>query len=40
MAIVLAEPGVDGLTEAVSVLRDWQHDGAPMQLHPGDLGWF
>ncbi|MFJ9420263.1 hypothetical protein ACIRPT_39845 [Streptomyces sp. NPDC101227] len=17
----------------------WQHDGAPMQLHPGDIGW-
>lgn len=40
MAIVLGEPGVDGLSEAVEVLRDWQHDGAPTQLHPGDLGWF
>lgn len=40
MAIVLGEPGVDGLTEAVGVLREWQYDGAPMQLHPGDLGWF
>ncbi|MFF2183939.1 GNAT family N-acetyltransferase [Streptomyces sp. NPDC058155] len=40
MAIVLGEPGVDGLTEAVGVLREWQDDGAPMQLHPGDLGWF
>lgn len=40
MAIVVAEPGVDGLSEAVGVLRDWQYEGAPMQLHPGDVGWF
>ncbi|WP_328430129.1 GNAT family N-acetyltransferase [Streptomyces sp. NBC_00443] len=40
MAIVLSKPGVDGLREAVGVLREWQYDGAPMQLHPGDLGWF
>lgn len=40
MAIVLSRPGIDGLNEAVGVLRDWQYEGAPMQLHPGDLGWF
>jgi ribosomal protein S18 acetylase RimI-like enzyme len=40
MAIVLGKPGVDGLSEAVDALREWQHDGAPLQLHPGDLGWF
>ncbi|MEV4331889.1 GNAT family N-acetyltransferase [Streptomyces sp. NPDC049597] len=40
MAIVLGNPGVSGLSEAVGVLREWQDDGAPMQLHPGDLGWF
>ncbi|MFD7304507.1 GNAT family N-acetyltransferase [Streptomyces pharetrae] len=40
MAIVLHKPGSDGLSEAVGVLREWQDDGAPMQLHPGDLGWF
>jgi ribosomal protein S18 acetylase RimI-like enzyme len=40
MSIVLSRPGVDGLNEAVRVLRAWQHDGAPMQLHPGDLGWY
>ncbi|MFE8945831.1 GNAT family N-acetyltransferase [Streptomyces sp. NPDC007856] len=40
MAIVLGMPGVDGLSEAVGVLREWQYDEAPMQLHPGDLGWF
>jgi len=40
MAIGLGRPVVDGLSEAVGVLRQWQNDGAPMQLHPGDLGWF
>jgi len=39
VSIVLSKPGVDGLSEAVRVLREWQYDGAPMQLHPGDLGW-
>ncbi|ROS44795.1 acetyltransferase (GNAT) family protein [Amycolatopsis thermoflava] len=28
------------LDEAVRALRAWQHDAAPVQLHPGDLGWF
>lgn len=23
----------------VRALREWQHEGAPAQLHPGDLGW-
>jgi GNAT superfamily N-acetyltransferase len=39
VSIVLSVPGVDGLGEAVRVLREWQYDGAPVQLHPGDLGW-
>lgn len=40
MTIVLNEPGIDGLSEAVDALRQWQSEGTPMQLHPGDLGWF
>jgi ribosomal protein S18 acetylase RimI-like enzyme len=40
MALVLGTPDVDGLNEAVTVLRAWQYEGAPFQLHPGDLGWF
>jgi hypothetical protein len=24
----------------VRALRDWQRDASPIQLHPGDLGWF
>lgn len=35
-----AEPGTDRLREVVAALREWQHDGGPMQLHPGDIGWF
>jgi ribosomal protein S18 acetylase RimI-like enzyme len=31
--------GVDELAEAARALREWQRDEAPMQLHPGDLGW-
>jgi ribosomal protein S18 acetylase RimI-like enzyme len=40
VAIVLGKPGVDELSEAVGALREWQRDGSPVQLHPGDLGWF
>ncbi|SNS91655.1 GNAT family N-acetyltransferase [Actinacidiphila glaucinigra] len=40
MAIVSGTPGVDGLGAAAGALREWQYDGAPAQLHPGDLGWF
>ncbi|MET7397296.1 GNAT family N-acetyltransferase [Dactylosporangium sp. NPDC005572] len=40
MAIELAGPGVDELRGVVGVLREWQSEGVPMQLHPGDLGWF
>jgi len=40
MTIVLGRPEVDELEEAAGVLREWQDDEAPMQLHPGDIGWF
>lgn len=40
MAIIVGTPGVDELSEVVGALRDWQVDGAPVQLHAGDLGWF
>jgi predicted N-acetyltransferase YhbS len=38
--VVLNTPGVGGLSGVVRVLREWQYDGAPVQLHPGDLGWY
>jgi GNAT superfamily N-acetyltransferase len=35
----MAAPDVAGLDEAAAALREWQSDRAPMQLHPGDLGF-
>jgi ribosomal protein S18 acetylase RimI-like enzyme len=40
MAIEMGRPGVDGLGDVVRVLGEWQHDAGPVQLHPGDVGWF
>jgi ribosomal protein S18 acetylase RimI-like enzyme len=40
MTIVLGRPGVSELDEALGALRRWQDDGAVIQLHPGDIGWF
>ncbi|MFJ7155272.1 GNAT family N-acetyltransferase [Streptomyces sp. NPDC101118] len=40
MAIELGTPDVDGLGAALDALREWQDDGAAVQLHPGDVGWF
>ncbi len=39
MVIVFEDQRAARLVEAVGVLAGWQHDEAPMQLHPGDLGW-
>ncbi|NUR61893.1 MAG: GNAT family N-acetyltransferase [Catenulispora sp.] len=39
MTIVLSTPTADAMREAIGALREWQYDGAPMQLHPGDIGW-
>ncbi len=39
MTITLEQPDVEGLGEVVDVLRAWQSDASPFQLHPGDLGW-
>jgi len=40
VAIELSTPDVDQLGDVVRALRDWQSDVSPMQLHPGDLGWY
>ncbi|MGV9777756.1 GNAT family N-acetyltransferase [Streptosporangium sp. NPDC003464] len=40
MVIEMGRPGAGGLGDVVRVLRQWQHDGGPVQLHPGDVGWF
>lgn len=39
MTITLEQPDARGLGEVVDVLRTWQSDESPFQLHPGDLGW-
>ncbi|MEU0564913.1 GNAT family N-acetyltransferase [Nonomuraea sp. NPDC005983] len=40
MAIEMGRPGGDGLGDVLRVLGEWQYDGGPVQLHPGDVGWF
>ncbi len=40
MAIELNTPDVGLLGEVVRALREWQDDALPLQLHPGDVGWF
>lgn len=35
--LIPAAPQVAGL---VDELASWQHDGLPLQLHPGDVGWY
>ncbi|GAA2156026.1 MULTISPECIES: GNAT family N-acetyltransferase [Glycomyces] len=36
----LGTPRATAFDAAVAALRTWQSDDAPMQLHPGDLGWY
>lgn len=38
-SLVIAPPA-DRLREVAEVLGSWQLDDGPVQLHPGDLGWF
>lgn len=40
MSVVLSTPAPGRLTRVVATLRSWQDEAAPVQLHPGDLGWF
>lgn len=39
MAIALNTPEVAELDDVVRALSEWQREDAPIQLHPGDLGW-
>lgn len=39
MAVAMGTPDVGELGGVLEVLREWQWDGAPLQLHPGDVGW-
>ncbi|HQU26857.1 MAG TPA: GNAT family N-acetyltransferase [Acidimicrobiales bacterium] len=40
MTIRVGVPEADGLTEVLDALADWQDELGPLQLHPGDVGWF
>ncbi|WP_189211450.1 GNAT family N-acetyltransferase [Actinokineospora fastidiosa] len=40
MSIVVSTPGVGDLDDVVRALAQWRHEGAPMQLHPGDIGFY
>lgn len=39
MPLALTTPSVGDMGEVVRALREWQHEEATAQLHPGDLGW-
>lgn len=39
MATTVCTPDAEQLGELVRTLGSWQRDDAPIQLHPGDLGW-
>ncbi|HXD28822.1 MAG TPA: GNAT family N-acetyltransferase [Arthrobacter sp.] len=36
----VATPDAAGLSAVVDLLGHWQVEGAPLQLHPGDVGWY
>jgi len=39
MTATLGTATAASLDEVVEAVASWQQDGAPVQLHPGDLGW-
>ncbi|MCC3763800.1 GNAT family N-acetyltransferase [Glycomyces sp. TRM65418] len=40
MSMLLSTPDAGDLDEVVRALAQWRHEGAPMQLHPGDVGYY
>lgn len=40
MRITLETPTARSLAEVTQAVATWQEEGAPVQLHPGDLGWY
>lgn len=37
--MTLTTPSVAALPAVIDAVASWQREGAPVQLHPGDLGW-
>lgn len=40
MTVIMSTPGTGDLAVATDALRAWQDDARPVQLHPGDVGWY
>lgn len=40
MSVILSTPNTRELAHLHEVISGWQHDEGPLQLHPGDLGWY
>lgn len=40
MTFTTRTPAVTELDQVLAALRAWQGDDLPLQLHPGDVGWF
>ena len=40
MTATMSTPTVDDLPGIIDAVSSWQREGAPMQVHPGDLGWY
>lgn len=40
MSVTLLQPTPTDLPRVIDVVASWQRDGAPVQVHPGDLGWY
>jgi GNAT superfamily N-acetyltransferase len=40
VTVELGTPAAGRLADVLDELRDWQRDTSPIQLHPGDLGWY
>lgn len=40
MGLKMLIPTAAQVADLVDELASWQHDGLPLQLHPGDVGWY
>lgn len=40
MEMTIETPSVTDLPDIIDAVASWQHDDQPIQVHPGDLGWY
>lgn len=40
MTVIMSTPTVDDVPSVIDAVSTWQREDAPMQVHPGDLGWY